>query len=98
MNPLLKYTLGRLGLFLAAFLIVYPVPQLSLPVKLLAALIASFVLSWFLLRRWRDEMSVHLADKLAKRRAEKARLRAALSGEDDAAADPGPHSESADPR
>jgi threonine/homoserine/homoserine lactone efflux protein len=86
MSPLVKYTLGRLGLFLAVLLVLWPVPQLSPLVKLLAALVGSFLLSWFLLRRWRDELSASLADRLARRRAERERLRAALAGEDD----PGP--------
>jgi threonine/homoserine/homoserine lactone efflux protein len=91
MSPLVKYTLGRLGLFLAVLLVLWPVPQLSPLVKLLAALVGSFLLSWFLLRRWRDELSASLADRLARRRAERERLRAALAGEDDPGPPPGDH-------
>ncbi|MPZ26918.1 MAG: DUF4229 domain-containing protein [Micromonosporaceae bacterium] len=83
MSPLVKYTLGRLGLFLAVFLVLWPVPALSLLVKLLVALLASFGLSWFLLRGWRDELAANLAEKVERRRVEKERLRGALAGDDD---------------
>lgn len=87
LSPMVKYTLGRIGLFAAVLLVLWPVPQLSLLVKLLVAVAVSFGLSWFLLRRWRDELSAHLADRVEQRRTEKERLRAALAGEDDP--DPG---------
>lgn len=82
MSPWLRYLLGRLGLFLAVLLILWPTP-LGMPVKLLAALVASFALSWFLLRRWRDEASAQMATAVERRRAEKQRLRSALAGEDE---------------
>jgi hypothetical protein len=83
MSPVMKYTLGRLGLFAAAALALWPVPQLSPLVKLMAALAVSFGLSWFLLRRWREQMSAHLVERMERRRVEKERLRAALAGEDE---------------
>jgi hypothetical protein len=82
-NPAVKYTLGRIGLLLAALLVVWPVPQLGPMVKLLTALTVSFVLSWFVLRRWRDEFSAYLAARAEQRRLERERLRAALAGDDD---------------
>lgn len=82
MSPAMKYTLGRLGLFVGVLLVMSPVPGLSLLMKLLVALVASFLLSWFLLRRWRDELSVSMASRVQRRRAERERLRAALAGED----------------
>jgi hypothetical protein len=82
MSPAMKYTLGRLGLFLAVLLAMWPVPELSPLMKLLVALVVSFLLSWFLLRRWRDELSVSMAARVDRRRAERERLRAALAGED----------------
>jgi uncharacterized membrane protein YqjE len=82
MNAIGKYTLGRIGLFLLVLLALWPVPRLDLLVKLLVAVVVSFALSWFLLRTWRDEMSAELADRMARRRQEKERLRAALAGED----------------
>jgi hypothetical protein len=43
-------------------------------------------LSYFLLSRWRNEMAEQLASVAQRRQAEKARLRAALAGDEDAAA------------
>ena len=83
MNPVVKYTLARIGLFVAAVLVLWPLPQPGLMVKLLVALTVSFVLSWFLLRRWRDEFATYLAARAERRRAERERLRAALAGDDD---------------
>lgn len=82
MSPAVKYTLGRLGLFAAVVAVLWPVP-LDLFLKLAAALLVSAVLSWFLLRGWRDEMAVSLAEAAERRRAERAKLRAALAGEDE---------------
>lgn len=83
MSPLVKYTLGRIGLFLAVLLVLWPVPVLSPLVKLLVALLVSFALSWFVLRGWRDQLAADLADRVERRRREKERLRAALAGEDE---------------
>ncbi len=84
MNPALKYTLGRLGLFAALFVVLLPIPVVeSLLVKAMIALLISAVLSLFLLKRWRDEMAQQLTDAAARRRAERERLRAALAGDDD---------------
>jgi hypothetical protein len=94
MTPALKYTLGRLGLFLAVFLVMLPIPALSLPVKALVALLVSMPLAWFALRRWRDQTSVAIATGIERRRARRERLRAALAGEDEPTANdpdrPGP--------
>jgi hypothetical protein len=87
MSPAVKYTLGRIGLFVAVLLVVWPAP-LDLFLKLLVALVVSFALSWFLLRSWRDQMSMSLVETVERRRAAKQRLRAALAGEDDG--DPAP--------
>jgi hypothetical protein len=82
MKATVKFTLGRLGMFLAVFLTLLPFPQPSPLVKLMIAVVASFALSWFLLRGWRDEMAVEWEQRLARRREAKERLRAALAGED----------------
>jgi uncharacterized protein DUF4229 len=79
-NPFVKYTLARLGLLLAVLLALLPVPGLGLMVKLLLAVTVSFILSWVLLRRWRDELSVYLAARAQQRRVERERLRATLAG------------------
>jgi Protein of unknown function (DUF4229) len=85
MSPAVKYTLGRLGLFVVVFALLLPVP-LNLLVKAMIALVASAGFSFFLLARWRDEMAEQLAGAAERRRSEKARLRAALAGDEAAAA------------
>jgi hypothetical protein len=84
MNPVVKYTLGRLGLFLACALVLVPVPvPLSIWIKLMVALLASIALQFVLLRKWRREMIAYVDASMARRRAEKERLRAALAGDED---------------
>jgi hypothetical protein len=80
-NASVKYTLGRIGLFLVVLAALLPVP-VSLLVKLMIAVLVSALLAYFLLRGWRDEMAAGLAAGAQRRRAEKDRLRAALAGED----------------
>jgi len=86
-NVAVKYTLGRIGLFLAVFGALLPVP-IDLFLKLIAAGLLSPVLSFFLLRAWRDELAAHLAAVAERRRAEKERLRTALAGDDARPASP----------
>lgn len=81
MNPALKYTLGRIGLFVVVFLALLPV-DLNIFLKLMLALVFSAALSFFLLRGWRDEMAHQLADAAQRRKADKERLRSALAGDD----------------
>jgi hypothetical protein len=87
MNPVMKYTLARLGLFVACAVVVFlAVPGSVNPLlKLLIALVLSAAGSYFLLRRWRDEVAEQLAAGSARRKGEKERLRAALAGEDEKA-------------
>ena len=85
MSPALKYTLGRLGLFVVVFAALLPVP-LNLLVKAMIALIASAGFSYFLLAKWRIQMAEQLSSVAQRRRAEKDRLRAALAGDESAAA------------
>ncbi|MDI6100657.1 DUF4229 domain-containing protein [Actinoplanes sp. NEAU-A12] len=86
MKPAVKYTLGRLGLFLAVFAALFPTP-LNILVKAMVAFVASAGLSFIVLRRWRDEMAEQLGEMAARRSAEKDRLRSALAGDEDAAAE-----------
>jgi hypothetical protein len=86
MSPAVKYTLGRLGIFVAVFLALLPVPM-NLFVKLMVALVASAGFSFFLLKKWRDETAEQLGAVADRRKAEKERLRAALAGDETAAAD-----------
>jgi hypothetical protein len=83
-SPALKYTLGRLGLFVAVFAALLPVP-LNILIKAMIALVASAGFSYFLLAKWRLEMAEQLGAAAQRRRDEKARLRAALAGDESAA-------------
>ncbi len=84
MNPMMKYSLARLGLFIvaAAVLLVVPI-ELNPFLKLGIALIASAILSFFLLRKLRDDVANQLADGARERADRKEKLRSALAGEDD---------------
>jgi len=62
-----------------------PVP-LNFLVKAMIALVASAAFSYFLLAKWREEMAEHLGSVAERRAAEKQRLRAALAGDEVAAA------------
>jgi uncharacterized membrane protein YccC len=88
MSPAVKYTLGRLGLFVVLLLVMIVVPiPLNIFVKAMIALIISAALSYFLLADWRNKMGEQLAGAAGRRAAEKQRLRAALAGDEQAAAD-----------
>jgi hypothetical protein len=81
MNPALKYTLGRVGLFVLCAAALLPVP-LNIWVKLMTAVVVSFALQLVLLRKWRLEMIGQVDQAMARRRQEKEKLRAALAGEE----------------
>jgi hypothetical protein len=83
MSPLTKYTLARLGLFVAtaAVLLVLPI-GLSLLLRLAIAVLLSAIASFFLLRPLRDRVADQLAAAGQRRAARKERLRDALAGED----------------
>jgi uncharacterized protein DUF4229 len=85
MNPMIKYTLARLGLFAAtaAVLIAIPMP-VDVLIRLAVAVLISAVLSFVLLRGLRDQMAHEVAGRMEKRNEAKQRLRAALAGEDEA--------------
>jgi hypothetical protein len=82
MNPMVKFTLGRIGLFVLIALLLWPVP-IDLLLKLMIAIVGSFALQFVLLRKWRAEMIGQVDQVAGRRREEKAKLRAALAGEDD---------------
>ncbi len=81
MSPAVKYTLGRIGLFALVALALWPI-DMNVFLKLMLALLFSAAVSFFLLRKWRDEMAEQLGSASQRRRAEKDRLRSALAGED----------------
>jgi hypothetical protein len=83
MNPMLKYTFARLGLFLAASAVMLVLPiELNLFIRLGIALIASAILSFFFLRKLRDDVAEFLASAASRRAERKERLRSALAGDD----------------
>lgn len=82
MSAAVKYTLGRIGLFVGVLAALWFVPMNPF-LRLMLALIFSAALSFFLLRGWREEMAGEMAEASARRRAEKERLRSALAGEDE---------------
>ena len=83
MNPAVKYTLGRIGIFVVCLIpAVFLFPNVDLFLKLLGALLVSAVASFFLLRPLRDEVAQRLSDNARRRIDQKERLRSALSGDD----------------
>ncbi|GHJ50578.1 hypothetical protein Cs7R123_79200 [Catellatospora sp. TT07R-123] len=82
MSAAVKYTLARLGLFLAVFAALWFVPVISLPVKLMIAIVVSAAAGWFLLRNLRDDVSAQVEGAVDRRREQKEHLRAALAGDD----------------
>ena len=83
-NPAIKYTLARLGLFAVVLLALLPVPFLDLLVKLMIAVLVSAVASWFLLRRMRDQVADRIEQSMDRRREQREKLRSALAGENGA--------------
>ncbi|MEW2383745.1 DUF4229 domain-containing protein [Micromonospora sp. NPDC047707] len=82
MSAAVKYTLGRIGLFVIVLAALWFV-EMNLFLKLMLALVFSAAASFFLLRGWRDEMAEEMAAAAERRRSEKERLRSALAGEDE---------------
>ncbi|SCL17059.1 Protein of unknown function [Micromonospora rhizosphaerae] len=81
MSAAVKYTLGRIGLFVLVLAALWPI-EMNIFLRLMLALAFSAALSFFLLRGWRDEMAGEMAESAERRRAEKERLRSALAGEE----------------
>jgi hypothetical protein len=82
-SPAVKYTLGRIGLFAAALLILLPFTQISLLLKVALAFLLSAILSYFVLKGWREQYSLQLQNAVEKRKADKDKLRSALAGDDE---------------
>ncbi|MEV1070625.1 DUF4229 domain-containing protein [Micromonospora parva] len=89
MSAALKYTLGRIGLFVAVLAGLWLI-DMNVFLKLMLALVFSAALSFFLLRGWRDEMAGEIAEAAERRKVEKERLRTALAGEDPQDPNPSP--------
>ncbi len=86
MSAALKYTLGRIGLFVVVLAALWFV-DMNMFLRLMLALIFSATLSFFLLKGLRDQMAGEMAEAAERRRLEKDRLRSALAGEDQAEPD-----------
>ncbi|MBL7260903.1 DUF4229 domain-containing protein [Paractinoplanes lichenicola] len=86
MSPAIKYTLGRVGLFAVVLGLLSFFP-LNLLVAGMIAIVVSAVASYFLLAKWRNQMNEQLVSVATRRSAEKERLRAALAGDEEAAAE-----------
>jgi hypothetical protein len=84
MNPILKYSLARLTLFVVCAGLVFVPDKLNPLLKLLIALAVSAVAALVLLRPQRDEVAQRLSVGASRRQTEKERLRKALAGEDKA--------------
>lgn len=87
MSPAVKYTLARLGLFVVVFAALWPA-GMDIFLKLIIALAFSAAVSFLFLRTWRDQMAQQIADTVDRRRADKAKLRSALAGDDETPASP----------
>jgi Protein of unknown function (DUF4229) len=81
--PTVKYTLGRVGLFVVVFGALLLIPGLDFFLKVMIAILASFGLQFVVLKKWRNEMIGYIDTSVSRSRAEKAKLRAALAGEDE---------------
>jgi hypothetical protein len=81
-SPVVKFTLGRVGLFVLIGLLLWPVP-IDLLLKLMIALVVSVPLQFIVLRKWRADMIDYVDQAATRRRTEKEKLRAALAGEDE---------------
>jgi hypothetical protein len=83
MNPMLKYTLARLGLFVAVagIALVLPVP-VNVYIRLAAALLISAGLGIWVLKGMREDVNVYVAEMVQKRKESREQLRAALNGEE----------------
>lgn len=79
MNPVAKYYLARVGIIAAvAVPLMFFINVLA---ALAAGLLVSFVVGFLLLRKQRDAMIAHIDAGVKRRREEKQKLRAELSGE-----------------
>jgi hypothetical protein len=86
MSASVKYTVGRVGLFVLLVALLWPL-RLNLFVTLLLALLVSSVASFVVLRRWRTEMVGEIDGAVSRRRRRREDLRAALAGDERAERD-----------
>lgn len=82
MSPLWKFTLGRIGLVVLIGALLWPTGLHPLVIAMVA-LLGSFLLSFVLLKKWRDEMLSDVDAAVKRRRVQKEELRSALAGDED---------------
>lgn len=89
MGPGLKYTLARLGIFVAcAIPALFLLPREMNPLlKLMIALVVSAGISFFALRGLRDDVARRMAENAQRKVDQRNRLRSALAGEDESRPD-----------
>ena len=88
MSPAVKYSLARVGLFVVVALALTPL-HMDILIRLMIAILVTAVVSFFVLRKWRDEMAVTIEKSMTQRKQDKQRLRAALAGDDERAGQAG---------
>lgn len=83
MSPALKYSLGRIAIFVAVAVPVFVVvPIDNAPLKLMIAIVVSAAVAFFALRRWREDLANQLAENARRKQRQRQQLRSALAGED----------------
>lgn len=83
-HPGVLYTAARAGVFVVLLALLYSVGFRSF-VLLFGATLLSLPVSYFLLRNQREAFASRVEGRVGQRKAEKDRLRAALSGDDEGA-------------
>jgi hypothetical protein len=79
---MVKYTLARVGMWVVLTVLLNLILHDAFLSALIAA-VATVPASFFLLRKWRNEVAATLETSISKRRAEKEKLRSALAGDDE---------------
>ncbi|SHN45578.1 DUF4229 domain-containing protein [Cryptosporangium aurantiacum] len=82
LHPGFLYTVARFMVFGACVVVLFVIGFRSW-LLVLGALLLSAPLSFFLLRKQREAFAMRVEGRMSKRQEEKAKLRAALAGEDD---------------
>lgn len=82
LHPGFLYTTARLMVFAACVLVLFLIGFRSW-MLVFGSLLLSAPLSFFLLRKQREAFAQRVEGRMSKRQTEKAKLRAALAGEDD---------------
>ncbi|MFG1926701.1 DUF4229 domain-containing protein [Cryptosporangium sp. NPDC048952] len=82
LHPGFLYTTARFMIFVACVIVLFVIGFRSW-MLVFGALLLSAPLSFFLLRKQREAFAQRVEGRMSKRQTEKAKLRAALAGDDD---------------